>query len=412
MRVDIRGDGRAGADGGAVADAQRRHQLTVGADERARADKRAVLVRAVVVAGDDAGADVGGVADVGVAEVGEVVGFGGAAEARIFDFHEVADARLGVELRAGTQAGERPDSASRADVGALDNAVRFDNATVADATVADDAAGPDDASVADFDFAFQHHIDIDHAVAAERAPSAQVESRRVDDAHTVVEQRARLAGLKHALGARQVGRGVDAQGLLRGRRASGDVDAGGGRMRDDVGQVKFVLRVVVAEAGQARVDDRGRRGDEAGVAFAEVFLRGGGVLFLDDARHPPALVAHDAPQPGRAGRIVGAQCEQAEFVAGGRGQQVPQRRGLNQRRVAVYHQHRGRVGHPGHRQLRRVAGAARLVLGYPGDVGARVGGFRFPAAFDGIAHFVAALGADHDVNFARRQRAHRVENVR
>ena len=54
----VLGDGRAGADVGAARDAHRRDQRRVGADEAVVLDHRAVLVRAVVVAGDGAGADV------------------------------------------------------------------------------------------------------------------------------------------------------------------------------------------------------------------------------------------------------------------------------------------------------------------------------------------------------------------
>ena len=67
-------DRRPGGDVGARADADRRDQLRIAADEGAVVDDRRVLRRAVVVAGDRAGADVHLRADRRVAEVGEVVG--------------------------------------------------------------------------------------------------------------------------------------------------------------------------------------------------------------------------------------------------------------------------------------------------------------------------------------------------
>jgi len=50
-----------------------------------------VFVHAVVVGNNRAGAEVGFAADFGVADVGEVVGFGAFADGGVFDFDEVAD---------------------------------------------------------------------------------------------------------------------------------------------------------------------------------------------------------------------------------------------------------------------------------------------------------------------------------
>src|SRR5690606_32068721 len=54
----LAGDHRTGGGGGTVADGDWRHQRVVGADEGIHADDGAVLVGAVVVAGDGTGADV------------------------------------------------------------------------------------------------------------------------------------------------------------------------------------------------------------------------------------------------------------------------------------------------------------------------------------------------------------------
>src|SRR3546814_12514737 len=62
-------------------------------DEGAGADRRAVLQEAVVVAGDGAGADVGGGADGGVAQIAQVVGLGALAQLGVLDLDEVADMR-------------------------------------------------------------------------------------------------------------------------------------------------------------------------------------------------------------------------------------------------------------------------------------------------------------------------------
>ena len=69
LRRDVLGDRRSGGDVGVLADAHRRDQLAVAADERAVLDDRLMLVHAVVVAGDRAGADVDLLADRRVAEI-------------------------------------------------------------------------------------------------------------------------------------------------------------------------------------------------------------------------------------------------------------------------------------------------------------------------------------------------------
>ena len=88
---------------------------TVAADVGVGADRRAVLVRAVVVGGDAAGAVVDALADVGIADVGEVVRLRARRQRRCLDLDEVADVDVGAEHRAAAQAAERADDRAGAD---------------------------------------------------------------------------------------------------------------------------------------------------------------------------------------------------------------------------------------------------------------------------------------------------------
>lgn len=114
---DGAGDGGARGDVRAVADAEGGDELAVGADEDVVANVGAVFLDAVVVAGDDARADVAVGADVGIAQIGEVARFYAAAQAAVFDFDKIADAGGVVQRGARAQAGVGADDAVRADGG-------------------------------------------------------------------------------------------------------------------------------------------------------------------------------------------------------------------------------------------------------------------------------------------------------
>ena len=99
----ILGDHRSRTDIGAAADLHRRHQRRIRADEGAGADRGLVLVEAVVVAGDGAGADVGTGADMGVADVGEMIDLDAGFENRGLGLDEIADPRALAQRRSRPQ---------------------------------------------------------------------------------------------------------------------------------------------------------------------------------------------------------------------------------------------------------------------------------------------------------------------
>ena len=95
---------------GAVADGDRRDELRVGAGADVRADHRAVLAHAVVVDERRAGADVGVLADRGVADVGQVRHLRALADLGVLDLDERADLAALAEPRprvAGRRTGRR-----------------------------------------------------------------------------------------------------------------------------------------------------------------------------------------------------------------------------------------------------------------------------------------------------------------
>lgn len=81
---DVARHGSACGDGRAFRDRHRRHQLGIGADKHIVANDGFVLVRAIIVAGDGARADVNVIADFRVAEVGQVTRFRAFTQTRFF----------------------------------------------------------------------------------------------------------------------------------------------------------------------------------------------------------------------------------------------------------------------------------------------------------------------------------------
>ena len=100
---------------------------------------------------------------------------------------------------------------------------------------------------------------------------------------------------------------------------------------DHVGQIIFALRIVALQRAQPVGQMAVGQDKNAGVHFADGFLRGGGIFFFHDLHYLPALVADDAPVARGVVHDVG---EDAYALARGI-QQGVQVFGINQRHIAV-----------------------------------------------------------------------------
>src|SRR5712692_8028082 len=383
----VLGERGSGAERGALAHPHGRDKLGVRADEDVVLDDRAVLVCPVVVAGDRAGADIDVFSDLAVADVGKVIRLGALTDAARLDLDEVAEVHVGRQARARPDAGIGADAAVRADVGFLDVAERFDRCPGRDSHALQDAVSADENAVTEPHLAFEHAIDIDGHIAAAGERSADVAARRVGERHPLLHERVHKVALVDALQFRELAAAVYTERLPRGvcprrhyRHALPRCE------RDDIGEVIFLLGIVVFQFREPGFELPCRRDYDAGVDLAERALPRRGVLFLDNA-HNPFAVSYDAPI---ACGVVQRRGEQAQTFPRGFDQAL-ERPGANQRNVAVQHEGRPALVEMRHGLHDRVARAELRVLPDPDRS-------VFP---HGLAHGLAAMAVD-DADDLRR----------
>src|SRR6185437_10013844 len=118
----------------------------------------------VVVAGDNAGANVDAFADDRVAQVGEVVGFGAPAKRDLLGLDEVADMSLGADAALRAKMRIRAKQSAVTDLGAIENAAIADGDVVAKSRGLNDRVRTDAAVAADACGAEKLHVRLNDGV--------------------------------------------------------------------------------------------------------------------------------------------------------------------------------------------------------------------------------------------------------
>src|ERR1035437_3755237 len=157
---------RSRADIGALSDSNGSHQRGIASNERAVFNRRAVLIHAIIIAGDGARPDVHAFPNLGVAKIGEVVGLRAFAQPRLLGLHKVADVRAFANVAAGPQMRVRSKLRAVAYHGIFQDAARPNQNSVADFAVGDDGIRPNTAVGADLGFANELHERLDDSVRA------------------------------------------------------------------------------------------------------------------------------------------------------------------------------------------------------------------------------------------------------
>src|SRR5262245_43984502 len=367
---DVLGHRRAGGDVGVVAHRHGRDELGVAADLHPITDLREVLLEAVVVAGDGAGAHVAVGADLAVAEIGEVIGLRARAQDRLFGLDEVADVDALAEPRTRTQPGKRTDDGVGADLCLLHPAAEEEVHAVGERGV-DDPGGPvEPAAVADPRAATQRDVGADDGVDADLDLGADVSRRRVLERHPRRHPSLHDLGSRRRLHGCQLRAGVDACDL--GGSVGLDRDHPASLLcgePDDVREVELALRVVVPERCEQRPERLRPHAVETRIDLRDRLLVRAGVALLDDAAHAAVGGPNDAPVPGRI--VLPHRQERQIGALGTVGvDQAPEGLAADEGHVAIEDEHVARESLEGGKGAPdRMTGSALLLLEHGPDTG-------------------------------------------
>src|ERR1022692_4203637 len=287
-------DARSRPNVGALSDANRRNQGGIASNERAVFNHGAVLVHAIVIAGDGARPDVDAFANLGVAKIGEVVGLGTFAQPRLLGLHEVADVRAFADVAPGPQMRIRSKVRAVAHHGIFQNAARPNQNPVADFAVGDDGVRANAAVGADLGLANELDERLDHGVRANLNVGIDVARLGTEDGRAGQHQLAGLLIAKLGVQFCQFDPRVDPEhfaGVGGGQRQH--LFAGLDQQRYDVGQVVLVMSVVGLELADVGIERLGRERVHASVDLALLAFRTTQRFLFDDALDFVAHLAFD-----------------------------------------------------------------------------------------------------------------------
>ena len=159
-----------------------------GFDEGPIADFGPMLGRTIIIAGDRARPDIGILADLRVADIGEMVRLRAGADRARLHLDEIADVDVFGQLRARSEPRVRTDAAVAADVRLLEVAERLDPGARVDAHVAEHAVRAERHAVAQDHVALEYAVDIYRDVAPALELPANVDAGGIGERDACREQ--------------------------------------------------------------------------------------------------------------------------------------------------------------------------------------------------------------------------------
>src|ERR1035438_4623541 len=184
----ILGDARARADKRTLSHADWSHEGGIAAHEYPLSNLRAVLVHAVVVAGNYPRPDVRALAYLCIAQVGEVAGLGSLAQLRLFGLNKVADVRIFADFAFRSQVRKRSDLCSVSDGALGQDATLPDEYVVTERAVFNHRIRPDEALCADPRFAQQLYKRLNYRIGRDHDVGIDNARLRLVDCHSGCHQ--------------------------------------------------------------------------------------------------------------------------------------------------------------------------------------------------------------------------------
>jgi hypothetical protein len=262
-----------------------------------------VLVDAVVVAGDDSGADVDVGSDDGVAEVVQVICLGALAERGFLGFDEVAyvgafaDAAFGAKMGVGTEDGVVGD------LGGVENASVAYGDVVAELRILDDGVGADAGVTANGGFAEELDEGLDDGVGPDVDFGVDDAGLGSEDRDASGHQTLCRREAHGRIEVHHLGDGVGAEDFVDGVSFDGDdAFAFGDEHGGDVGEVELAVGIVGVEGVELVKESAGFEAVNAGVDLGGVELLGTKGFLFDDG-DDVGIVGREAEDAAVAGGI-------------------------------------------------------------------------------------------------------------
>src|SRR5262249_9018044 len=116
----VAGDDAARRDIGTIAHRHRCYERGIRSDKDVGPNLGVMLLKAVIVAGDGAGADIAARPHARIADIGEMIDLGALADPRLLHFDEITDMGIVTDLGPGPQPCEGTDAHAVGDFGTFD----------------------------------------------------------------------------------------------------------------------------------------------------------------------------------------------------------------------------------------------------------------------------------------------------